>query len=316
MRRIPIPTVATAALLVAIFVAYMVTKQVRFSENAVRVRFGKADASSVIRQPGLYLRWPAPIERVRDYDMRLRVLDTPETEIKTRDGQALIVGCFAIWKIEDPLKFYVRVPNERDAREKLRTRINEARATVIGRRDMADLFNLDRELVARNFDEVEQEMLRLSAPSILADYGARLVRVGIRRIALPAEATQTVQEAMKQDLQAKASRAREEGKSRANAIKKQAESDSRTIMAFAERRAEDIESTGVEASTRLLSEIQKQDSEFFIWLRFLEGLKEAFAQRGTIFLDSKDVIYPYFTNPTLPLREGAAMPLPEPTDRP
>jgi len=317
MRRIPIPTVTTAALLVAIFVTYMVTVQVRFSENAVRVRFGKADEGSVIREAGLYLRWPAPIERIKKYDMRLRVLDTPETEIKTKDGQALIVGCFAIWRIADPLKFFVRVPNEADAREKLRTRINEARATVIGRHNMADLFNLDRELVERNFDAVEKEMLDLAAPSIRTDYGVELVRVGIRRIALPEEATQTVQDAMRQDLQARASQAREEGKSLANAIKKQAEADSRKIMAFANRRAQEIESAGVEASARLLRQIQQEDSEFFIWLRFLEALKATFEQRGTIFLDTDDVIYPYFSNPALPL-QGGKMPTPQPeeTDAP
>jgi membrane protease subunit HflC len=126
MKRIPLPTVVTATVLVVILVVYSITYQVRFSESVVKVRFGKP--RKVISEPGLKLKWPYPIETVKHYDTRLRVLDTPETEIKTRDSQNVIVGCFAIWRITDPLLFYKRVPVERTAEDKLRDRINESRA--------------------------------------------------------------------------------------------------------------------------------------------------------------------------------------------
>jgi membrane protease subunit HflC len=305
MKRIPIPTVVTAAALVLIFVTYMVTFQVRFSEAAIRVRLGSPGA--VIKEPGLYLRWPRPIERVKRYDLRYRVLDTPETEIKTSDGQALIVGCFAIWKIADPVQFYIRVQDERLADDKVRSRINEARATVIGNHSMGSLFNLDSQMVSKSFEQLEQEMLAACRDSILADFGIELSRIGVRRVALPVEATATVQAAMSAELKSRATRFDQGGKSKASAIRARAESDQRKIMAFAGVRAQEIESAGVRASARLLEKIAAGDTEFFLWLRYLEGLKSAFAERSTIFLDHRDVIYRVFSDPSLPTGPGGML---------
>lgn len=305
MNRFPLPAMLTAGALVIIFVVYMITFQVRFNEAAVKVRFGKADEQSVIKQPGLYFKWPL-VESTKKYDMRLRLVDTPDTEIKTRDGKALIVGAFAVWRIDDPLKFYVRVPNEADAENELRKRLNEVRSTVIGQHNMNEFFNLDRTQVDANWSQIEKQMLDAVRPGVLADYGVDIQHVGIRRVALPSEVTAKVQTSMQEEWKAQANTLREEGKGLAAAIKAQAEADRDKILAFARRRAQEIESQGVEASARIMHQIAEEDSEFYIWLQYLEALKEAFSQRGTIFLDAQDVIYPFFSDPLLPLRERGA----------
>ncbi len=297
MSRIPLPTVVTAAFLVLVLVLYSVTFQVRFSEAAVRVRFGQASAESVIREPGLYWRLPPPIEFIRKYDTRLRTIETPETEIKTADGQNIIVGCFAVWRVSDPYLFSIRVPVEREAEEKLRARINEVRATVVGRHGMSDFVNLDRELVAASYDRIEREMLEQAAPSMLTDYGVELARVGLRRISLPEEATQTVLESMKQERERLATTYREEGKSLAATITANADASRAKILAFAERKAQEIEAAGVKASERIFEQIRPEDSDFFIWLRYLEALEGSLKQKTTIFLDANTDIFRYFASP-------------------
>lgn len=309
MRRVPIPTVITAAALVLVLVVYMVTYQVRFSEQAIKVRLGKAQ--DVITEPGLYFKWPPPIERVKTYDMRIRVLDTPESEVNTRDDQALIVGCFAVWKIADPLRFHIRVQDEREADDLLRTRINEVRTTVLGNYNLNQLFSLDSERVAAVFDEVEQRMLAACAEQIAADYGIAVQRIGIRRVALPAEATSTVQESMRSELGRRATRAREGGRGTAEAIKARAESDRDKIMAFAEARAQEIESAGVEASRWLFEKIGREDPDFFVWIMQLEALKDSLAQKTTIFIDRKSVLFEPFINPMLPVNPSAALRAPD-----
>lgn len=297
MSRIPIPTVVVAAFLVFVLVLYSVTFQVRFSEAAVKVRFGSASPQSVIHEPGLYWKLPPPIEFVRTYDTRQRVLETPETEIKTQDGQNIIVGCFAVWRVADPYLFSIRVPDARDADEKLRTRINEVRATVVGRHRMSDFVNLDRELVTASYEKMESEMLAEAADSIRADYGIELTRVGIRRISLPEEATQTVLESMRQEREKLAARYREEGRSLAAAITASAESAKKQILAFTERKAQEIEAAGVKASERIFEQIRPEDNEFFIWLRYLEALEAALKQKTTIFIDSNTDLFRYFVEP-------------------
>ncbi|MBU0616695.1 MAG: protease modulator HflC [Planctomycetes bacterium] len=295
MKRIPIPTVITGIVLVLILVIYSITYQVRFSEAVVKVRFGKP--KDVVTDPGLKLKWPYPIETVRNYDTRLRVLDTPETEIKTVDAQNVIVGCFAIWRIEDPLLFSISVPAERTAEDKLRDRINESRAKIIGQHSWSDFVNLDSELVAGSYEQIESEILQDCASGILSDYGVELRRVGVRRISLPEETTSSVQKSMQQERNRMAARYREEGESLKEAIIARADSQSRQILAFAERKAKEIEAAGVKASERIFEQIPQEDTEFFVYLRRLEALEAAFKQGATIFLDADSEVFEWFVKP-------------------
>jgi membrane protease subunit HflC len=297
MSKIPIPTVVTGFVLVVILVLYMVSYQVRFAEAAIVKRFGKADDASVVREPGWRMKWPPPVETVEKFDLRRRTLDTPETEVKTGDGQALIVGAYIVWKIDNPLEFSVRVGTVRKAEEQLRTRVSEARATVFGRTAMGDLFNLDRELVQGSFDKLEGEMLAAVADAVKRDYGVQIEHIGIRRVALPSEATATVQEAMKKERENQATDFRERGAALKAAIEARAFSQKDQILAFADRRAQEIVSEGVRASERIFRQIRETDSEFFIWLRWLESIEASLKERTTIFIPSGGEIFRNFQSP-------------------
>ncbi|MBI5865428.1 MAG: protease modulator HflC [Planctomycetes bacterium] len=310
MKRVAFPTIIAAAALVAVLVIYMVTFQVRFNEQAVRIRFGRAD-SNVILEPGLQFKWPRPFEDVRIYDRRLHIIDTPETEVKTADGQNLIVGCYAVWEIKDPLLYSQRLPDDnkdryRDGEEKLRVRITEARQTVIGRHNMADLFNLDPALVAKSREAIHKEMLDAAAPGLLTDYGINLRYVAIRRNTVPEETTQAILASMSAERNALAEGYRQEGKSRADAIKSAASAGKEKIMAFARRKAERIKSEGDRAAARILEQIRTEDSDLFIWLRYLDALDAALKERSTIFLDWNTDLFKIFNAPL------AAPKLPEP----
>lgn len=299
MKRVPITTIVTAAFLVAVLITFMVTTQVRFSEEAVRVRFGKADPA-VIKDPGLYFRLPL-IDEIKRFDTRIRVLDTPETELKTLDGQNLIVGCFALWRIADVMKFQETIRSGVfEAEEKIRTRINEARATVLGRHSMGELFGLDAATVEANREKINGEMRDAAAPGLMQSYGIELVSVAIRRNAVPEETTQSIQAAMSAERSALATRFQAEGKSAAETIKGQAETDGKRILAFAERRAEEIKSAGARSEARILKMIESQDEQLFMWLRYLDALEAALKQKSTIFLDSTNTLFKYFDSPLTP----------------
>jgi membrane protease subunit HflC len=308
MKRVPWPTIVTGVLLCAALVIYSITFQVRFDQVAVKVRMGKADASSVVREPGVYLKWPPPFETVETYDRRLRVLDTPETEIPTRDGSQIVVAAYALWRVADPLQFYVRAKRESLAEEMLRSRVSAVRATVLGQRRLSDLVNLDAEHVNRSHAEIEKQMLAELAPGFLSEFGIELVRVGIRRVSLPAETTRKVFESMSQEREQLATRYRQEGTAGAEAIKARANEAKDSILAFARRRAEEIRSEGVQSASRILEQIESKDRDFFIWLRGIDALRSALKERSTIFLDSNSELFKYFTPPTATPPPAAAEP--------
>ena len=299
MSRMSLPTLFIAGLVVLILVAFACTYQVAFNQVAVKVRFGKADQNSIIREPGLKLRWPWPIESIETYDTRLETLDTPETEIKTRDGKNLIVGAYAVWMIADPLQFYKRVRTTDEAEKQMRSRLTQSQAAIIGQNTLADFVNLDAQQKDASYDRMLTQMLSDVAPGLATDYGIKVERVGIRRISLPKEATQQVFASMQQERNKLAARYRQEGKSKAEGIKARAESNAKQILAFAERKSKEIESAGIQASTRILAMIPQEDRGFFEWLRWLDGLRAALAQKTTIFLDEKSPFFEPFVHPPI-----------------
>ena len=64
-----------------------------------------------------------------------------------------------------------------------------------------------------------------------------------------------------------------------------------------QRRAKEIESAGIQASTRILALIAPEDREFFEWLRWLDALKQSLAQKTTFFLDERSPLFEPFVRP-------------------
>src|SRR5205085_198920 len=75
-------TLVTATLVIGVLFLQLVTFRVRETERAVVKTFGSAAAEDVT-QPGLYWKWPWPIQEVVRQDARLRVLEGPLEESVT-----------------------------------------------------------------------------------------------------------------------------------------------------------------------------------------------------------------------------------------
>lgn len=318
MSRISISFLVLVLLVILILLAYASTYQVSFHEVAVKVRLGKADEDSVVREPGLKFRWIKPIETIQKYDIRLRTLDTPETEIKTLDAKNVIIGSYAVWRIREPLQFFRRARSVDEAERHLRSRIAQIQATVVGQHTLVDFVNLDADELEQSYEEMLTAMRgKISetedgglayeggiGQGLLDDYGIELREIGIRRISLPQDVTQEVFKSMQQERNRIAARYREEGKSRAEAIKARAQSEADAILSFADTKAQQIKSAGYRAATSILARIAEEDREFFEWLRWLDALKAALSQKTTIFLDQDWPFFGPFVDPPVRI-EGA-----------
>ncbi len=275
-------TLIIAVLVVLVLLAYWSTYEVGFNQVAVKTRFGQQVA--VIDQPGVGFHWPIA-EKITTYDKRLQTLDTPETEVKTVDGKNIIVGAYAVWTIEDPRKFQVSVGDIRNAENQMRSRLSQVQAAVIGQSTLGEFVSLDANQVDANYDRLIKQLQDGVAPQLASDYGIKVHRVGITRISLPKETAQQVFESMRQERQALATRYEQEGNAKAEAIRARAKQAADTILSFADRRAQEIKSAGIQAAKSTLAKIPEQDRDFFEWLRWLDTLKAIFAQKTTIFID-------------------------------
>src|ERR1700734_815085 len=105
MKKRNILTLIVGAALVVIFALLLFAFQVRQSEVALVTTFGKPSASP-ITQPGLYFKWPWPIQRFYRFDSRVQNFEDKFSQTLTADNNSLIVTIYTGWKISDASVFY------------------------------------------------------------------------------------------------------------------------------------------------------------------------------------------------------------------
>ncbi|MGD9689992.1 MAG: SPFH domain-containing protein [Phycisphaerales bacterium] len=282
----------TAVILLAI-IGFMTMYTVRFTESAVVTTFGKADDSSVIRDPGLYFKLPYPINTVTRYDTRARYVEArPETR-NTADDRQVIVTSFMTYQVIDPLKFYQAFSNAGSRPEKhyeaaddiLRSKLRFALSQASKFR-FEELFSVEGGTTGLSRLEAKvYEQLTTATPEspALEAYGLKATAVGISSIKLPESTSKAVFEAMAQRRLSIAQKATSRGAAEAEAIKSQAEADANKILAFAEGRAKAIRGLGQEEAAKYLAQ-QTADPELAIFLKNLEFMREAAAGKITLVL--------------------------------
>lgn len=289
-------TLILAAAVVLVVALFMLTFTVRFTEVGVVTTFGKADAGSIVTEPGLKMRWPYPIQNVTLYDTRSRFVKLSSEQQQTSDSRQVVVESFLLWKVSDPLKFYQRFSGEStearehyDSANQLLRSLLRASMSEIGRYRLDQLFS--PEINSSKLPELEQAILtRLttsgganSGGTNLDDYGVEVSLVGITRVEFPEETNKDVFERMKATRQRIASEAESEGAAQALKIQKDAETSAALILAFAEQRAAQIRSEGDYEAAKYLAQLA-EDPSLAVFIENIKFMKNLISKRTTLVL--------------------------------
>lgn len=288
---------------ILVFLAAMVsiafTYTVRYTEAAVETTFGKAGENGVKKDPGLYFRWPYPIQSVTTYDTRVRVMTLKLETQQTADNRQVVVEGFCTWHVEDPLKFFQSFSNAgqrsdehyRNAEDNaIRTSLRSALALVSKYR-LDELFTTSTDSKLAELEGAMIGAMQSSAQtgagaltsSKLADYGITVTDVGISRIALPEETTKAVFQRMKTSRERIAQETDSRGTSQAQQIRSKAESDSKRIKDFADRLAQDIRSRGDQEAVPYLAAM-KENPELAVFLETMDFFRTSYGKRTTLVL--------------------------------
>ena len=155
MKRRGYFSILVALILVGVLVTFLIAFQVRISERALVFTFGKV--ARTIVEPGLYFKWPYPIQTVQHFDTRMKVFEGKFQEVYTADGKNLIVTVSIGWAIDDPKQFYNGLKTEAEARKQIEGLVGGEVNAVIGRHTFGQFVSTDEEKLA--FDKIEQEIL-------------------------------------------------------------------------------------------------------------------------------------------------------------
>ena len=220
MKNIAI--IISILILVIVLGLYLISFQVRETESALVMTFG--DPTREITKPGLFFKWPTPIQRVYTFDSRMRVFETDLIETETDEQVPIIVNTFIVWRITEPLKFFKAIGTVREAENnKLLPLISDTQNTVIGRHYFGEFVNSDTEKI--KFSQIEEEMLAdLQQEVADANYGIDIMALGIKQLKISGDVTTQVFERMRADRNRIVQATIAEGNAEATRIKMNADS--------------------------------------------------------------------------------------------
>jgi membrane protease subunit HflC len=269
--------------LLVIFVLLLFTYQVRQSEVVVVSTFLKP--TDTITNAGLYVKWPWPVQSINRFDQRVQTFADIPSETLTADNTMLVVNVFVGWKISDAKVFLpkFRGGSTADAQRYLENMLRSAKAAVIGKHDLSDFVNSDPTQL--KFDEIEKE-IKTSVDGELAknNYGISIEFLGIKRLGLPQNVTQSVFDRMKAERTKLISKAQYEGEAEATKIKSSAERQAADLIANAQADATRIEGQGQAEAAKTLAVFQ-QNPELEVFQLELAALKASMNQKTTVFFD-------------------------------
>jgi len=273
-----VATVVFVVVLVSAMGIWAVAYQVRETDSALVMRFGRPVREKT--EPGLYFKLPWPIERVYKFDSRMQVFEPEAGETTTKGAVPIIVSTYAVWKISQPLQFYnANQGSIEQAERKLRSQINDTRNRVIGLHSFSEFVNSDPSKI--RFARIEQEMTQdLRAAVDSARYGIEIKHVGIKQLNISEDVSKDVFERMRAERESETEKIKAQGRALATRIRTDANSVRLELLAAAEARAKSIRGQG-DAEAAQYYEMLREDPEFAIFLDNVEALKKILEKRTT-----------------------------------
>ena len=276
-------------LFAAVLLAFGATALFTVDETQVGVvtRFGRA--LEEIRQPGLNLKMPWPIDQAILLDQRRLYLRNEPQEMLTDDEKNVIVEGYLLWHIDDPILFVETVKTRVDAETRLRDLFTARMGAKVGNLPFDGFVNVGLDRL--NFHEIYDEVGRQINEITEANFGIRVHRIQITGFTLPSANRASVIARMNAERERIAARYRSEGVEQALKIEAKAAAEHERILSAAHAEATLILGKGEATALEILREAFEKDPEFYRFLRSLESYEPIVGKETTLFLESDSKLF-------------------------
>ncbi|MDP8257314.1 MAG: protease modulator HflC [Candidatus Alcyoniella australis] len=242
------------------------------------------DPVRVLDKPGLYFKWPDPIQSVHRFDARLMVLDARPAEVLTQDKKPLVYEAYACWRIADPRLFIRTVKDRRTAEVRLSSMLLSEVSDVLGKSELSVLLSVEPDGV--QIEQIMQVATERCRSAAREELGVEVVDVGLRRFGFPEGTRASVYRRMRSERQRIAKKYRAEGEEEAEKIKAETDKEVSRILTEAYRDAEQTKGEGDAVAARIYAEAYSSDPELYKLTRTLESYRKFLDEQTVIVLDS------------------------------
>jgi membrane protease subunit HflC len=275
-----------------VMAAILMFYQVDTTEFVILTRFGQPVRA--IKEPGLNVKLPDPIESVQRTDNRLQVFQMPQTEFLTHDKKNINIETYATWQVTDPLLFLKSVRNKVGAEVQLADILRSELGVVLGRVNLDQLVTISSE--GSQIDSTLAEVTERTDQRARSS-GFRVTDVRLTLLTFPEAARQSVFQRMRTEREAIARKFRSEGEEEAAKIRAQADTQAAIILSQAQRDANRLQGEADALAIRIYAQAFGQAPEFYKFLRTLEAY-ETFLDEQTVLVLPADSALLQYLNPS------------------
>jgi len=277
------------------------------TEQAIITQFG--EPKRTISEPGLQFKIPF-FNDVHRFDKRFLEWEGAVAELPTRDKVFIIVDTFARWRISDPLVFFQRVRNEREAQSRLDDIIDGETRNAIAKHELLEVvrssnrvaeaddtigFEAELDPITSGREKIRQQVLK-AAQQRTADsgLGIEILDVQFKRINYGDEVLRDVYDRMISERVRISDRFRSEGQGEKAETLGEKDRELQRITSEAFRTAEEIRGDAdAEAADIYAKAYNKSASsrEFYEFMKSMEILEKTIGKDTSLVISTEGDFY-------------------------
>ncbi len=284
---------------------------VQETEQVIITQFGKP-VGEPITDAGLHFKLPF-LQEVNRIEKRYLPWDGPATEMSTKDKTYLIIDTFARWRINDPMKFFLRFRDVRRAQSRLDDILGSETRNAVAKHELIEIVRTtkDREPVrdenlaaaAGNLgvfkpisigrEKVEQQIFEMAATKF-KDFGIELLDLRFKRINYNETVRRRIYERMVSERKQIADRFRSEGAGEAAKIIGLKERDLQEIESEAYKSVQEIRGKADANATAIYAgayDKTPESAEFYTFLKTLETYREILDSSSSLILTTSSPLF-------------------------
>jgi membrane protease subunit HflC len=282
------------------------------TQQVIVTQFGRP-VGPAITEPGLNFKLPL-IQEANFFEKRFLEWDGSPTQIPTSDKKFIWVNAVVRWRIHDPLLFFQRVRNERDAQSRLDDILDGETRNAIAKHPLVEIvrstnrtFIPSDELTAGEETEIfrkivtgresiTREILKNASPR-LKELGIELLDVRLKRINYVEEVREKVFERMIAERKRVADKYRSEGQGESARILGEKDRELKVITSEAYRKAQEIVGRADAEATAIYAAAYGRNPEFYQFLRTMETYRTTIDKNTLLLLTTDGEFYRFLKDP-------------------
>ena len=247
-------------------------------EREYAMLFALGELKTVVTEPGLHFKLPAPLQNVVYLDKRILTLDASGADlVQTSEKKNLMIDTFVKWRIGDAHRYWVSFQgSERAASDRLAMLLRDVLNIAVNKRTVNQITSSEREKAMAEISELLQARVKA--------LGIDIVDVRMKRVDFTPEISESVYSRMEAERKRVASEERSKGAAQAERIRAGADRQSEVILAEAYRDAQKTKGEGDGEAARIYADAFGKDPEFARFYRSLEAYRRSFSQKSDVMV--------------------------------